>query len=253
MPGPFDTQTVLQLLGELDRRDRQRRVFGSGSHQYKLNPPLKVSIVEAIEERHGVSLPGDYRSFITEIGNGGAGPYYGVLPFGEDDDGCDWEGGGLVGDLSKPFPHSIAWNLPGSFWDSQPDPSPDIPLEEEDRMMEAWDREMEAHYWNPAIMDGAIPICHLGCALRQWLVINGERRGFVWNDFRADYRGLSPVLGGSGEPMTFADWYMTWLEDSMRKATNFPGPAISSTWRRIWRQFSGRGGSGRPRPERPGS
>ena len=48
--------------------------------------------------------------------------------------------------------------------------------------MEAWDRELEAHYWDPAIMNGAIPICHKGCALRQWLVIHGEQRGFVWDD-----------------------------------------------------------------------
>jgi hypothetical protein len=218
MPERFGRQAVLRLLGELGRRDRQRRVFGSGSHQYKLHPPLAVPVVEAFEARYGISLPGDYRSFLTGIGNGGAGPYYGVLPFGKDDD-RDWEGGGLVGDLSKPFPHSTAWNLPESFWHGEPDPPPGTPLEEEDRLMDAWDRELETHYWNPAIMHGAIPICHLGCALRQWLAIHGEQRGFVWTDFRADNRGVSPVLGGSDEPMTFADWYMTWLDDSMRKVT----------------------------------
>jgi hypothetical protein len=233
MPESFDKRTVLRLLGELDRRDRQRRVFGSGSHQYKLNPPLEVSVVEAFEERHGIALPGDYRLFITEISNGGAGPAYGVLPFGKDDDDRDWEGGGLVGDPSKPFSHSTAWNLPESFWHGAPDPPPGTPLEEEDRLMEAWDRELEAHYWNPAIMDGAVPICHLGCALRQWLVINGEQRRFVWNDFRVDNRGLSPVLGGSGEPMTFADWYMTWLDDSIRNVRTLPCSTVAAIWRRI--------------------
>src|SRR5437764_10506 len=112
MPEVLERPTVLRLLGELDRRDRHRRVFGSGSHQYKLNPPLAVSVIEAFEKRYDVSLPGDYRSFITEIGNGGAGPCYGVLPFGKDDDDRDWEGGGLVGEPSKPFPHTTAWNLP---------------------------------------------------------------------------------------------------------------------------------------------
>jgi hypothetical protein len=240
MPETFDVPTVLRLLGELGQTDRHRRVFGSGSHLYKLNPPLAVPVVAGFEARYGISLPGDYRSFITEIGDGGAGPSYGVLPFGKDDDDRDWQGGGLVGDPSKPFPHSTAWNLPESFWDGEPAPPPGTPLEEEDRLMEAWDREMEAHYWNPAIMDGAIPICHLGCALRQWLVINGEPRGFVWNDFRADDRGLSPVLGRSGEPMTFADWYMTWLDNSMREVTTVPRSAVAAIWRRI----SGRDGSG---------
>ena len=217
MPGTLDRPTVLRLLGELDRRDPRRKVFGAASHDYKLNPPLPIAVVEAFEGRHGVSLPEDYRLFITEIGDGGAGPCYGVLPFGKDDDDHDWEGGGLVGDPSRPFPHTGAWNLPQSFWDGEPDPPPGTPPEEEDRLMEAWDRELEAYYWNPAIMDGAIPICHLGCAYRQWLVIHGPQRGFVWNDDRADDGGISPLLGGSGGPVTFTRWYMTWLEDSLRR------------------------------------
>ena len=108
----IDKSTILQRLAELDRKDRRRRVFGANGHDYKLNPPLPISVIEAFEERHRVSLPEGYRRFLTEIGNGGAGPSYGVLPFGKDDDGRDWEGGGLVGDPSKPFPHMSAWNLP---------------------------------------------------------------------------------------------------------------------------------------------
>jgi hypothetical protein len=69
--------------------------------------------------------------------------------------------------------------------------------------VESW--EPEAHSWNPAIMDGAVPICHKGCARRPWLVIHGERRAFVWDSHRADNAGIAPVLG---ESVTFADWSM---------------------------------------------
>src|SRR4051794_12354995 len=117
----LDQTTVLQKLADLDRRDRRRCVFGASSHQYRLNPPLPVAVIQAFEVRHRVRLPEDYRLFITEIGNGGAGPYCGLLPFGKDDDDRDWEGGGLVGDLSKPFPHTTAWNLPEAFWGVEPD------------------------------------------------------------------------------------------------------------------------------------
>ena len=255
MSEPLDKPTALRLLGELDRRDRHRRLFGAGVHQYRLNPPLDASVVGAFEARHGVSLPDDYRTFLTEIGDGGAGPSYGLFPFGQQDDGfgsCAWEIGGLVGDFSQPFPHVTAWNISESFWQGEPDPPPGTPPEEEDRLWEAWDKVLEERYWDPALMNGAIPICHLGCALRQWLVIHGPQRGFVWNDFRADYRGLSPVLGGSGEAVTFAAWYRTWLDDSMRAEVAPLVSAIVPLWRRIWRRF-GRINSGQEDPGSPPS
>lgn len=112
---------------------------------------------------------------------------------------------------------------------------------------------MEAHYWNPAIMDGAIPICHKGCALRQWLVINGPQKGFVWDDLRADDAGIAPVLGESGGPVTFADWYRGWLDASLGKVGETPCSTVVPSRRRTWRRLFGRGGSGRMSPGSPGS
>jgi hypothetical protein len=255
---PFSKETVLRHLGDLDRRDRRRRVFGASAHQYRLNPALPVAVIEAFEGRHGISLPVDYRLFLTEIGGGGAGPYNGVLPFGKDDDGRDWEGGGLVGDPGRPFPHTAAWNLPDSFWAGEPAWPPDTPVEEQDRLMEAWDRELERHYWHPAIMDGAIPICHKGCALRQWLVIHGEQRSFIWDDLRADQAGIAPVRDASGNPMTFAAWYMGWLDDTLGGRDDLPSPPAVSVpwWRRGWRTFrrggwDGPTGGGQTAPDHP--
>ena len=48
-------------------------------------------------------------------------------------------------------------------------------------------------YWNATQVNGAIPICHLGCCLRQWLVVTGPEAGNVWDDVRADYAGFKPV------------------------------------------------------------
>src|SRR4051794_17271566 len=131
MPAMLNRSTVLRRLADLDRRDRRRRVFGASLHEYRLNPPLSGTVIEAFEVRHRVRLPEDYRHFMTVIGDGGAAPYYGVLPFGKDDEDRDWGGGWLVGAPSKPFPHTTAWNLPDSFWDGEPDPPPGTPVEEE--------------------------------------------------------------------------------------------------------------------------
>lgn len=210
--------TITRLLTQLRRKDSCRSVFGSPTHDYKLNPPISVSTIEEFEARCGIRFPEDYRYFVAEIGNGGAGPYYGLFPFGQIDDGRSWDQGDLVGDVSRPFTHVEAWNLPESFWQQEPDIPPDMPLEEEDRLVEAWDRVEQEHYFNPAIMNGAIPICHLGCGLWHWLVVNGEQKGFVWCDFRSDHRGISPLRDESGRQMTFSDWYISWLNESLSRS-----------------------------------
>ena len=45
-------------------------------------------------------------------------------------------------------------------------------------------------YWVP--VDGAIPVCHEGCAVRDWLVVSGPEAGRVWHDATADMKGWSP-------------------------------------------------------------
>ena len=226
MASSFSQLLILQRLQELDRHDPQRKLFGANSHQYRLHPPVAHSDVAAFEAKYNVTLPDDYRVFITEIGNGGAGPYYGLFPFGEHDDNADgtrpWQDGDLVGDLSAAFVHADAWNVPQSFWEKSPDVGADTSPDDEDVLWEAWDEELKEHYWNPTVMNGAIPLCHRGCALRQWLVIKGPQRGFVWNDDRADEAGVYPLRDDQGRQLTFADWYMAWLTNADRAKETSP-------------------------------
>jgi hypothetical protein len=56
----------------------------------------------------------------------------------------------------------------------------------------------EKRYWHSSVMNGALPICHKGCALRIWLVVSGGEAGNVWYDGRADYTGIAPVLMRDG-------------------------------------------------------
>ena len=67
-------------------------------------------------------------------------------------------------------------------------------------------------------MRGAIPICHRGCALRQWLVVQGPLKGTIWDDDRVDRKGIRPLLDEHGRRVTFAAWYLSWLEQANAEA-----------------------------------
>jgi hypothetical protein len=191
-----------------------------------LNPPLTPAVVRKFETRHGIALPADYRRFLIEVGNGGAGPVYGVFKLGEMDDGFEhkrWKAeGGFVGCLSHPFPHTEPWNdLTGDPEESEEyeenEEEEEDEDEEDDEEYAKQAEEFAERYWNPANVNGAIPICHLGCAYRQWLVVTGPEAGHVWCDERADRGGLYPFSKGKAERMTFIQWYQAWLKDALRK------------------------------------
>jgi len=104
----IDSEFIRRSLERLRTHDPECSLFGAVRHEYQLNPPLAESSVVAIERQYGMHLPDDYRAFLTTVGNGGAGPYYGVFRLGEHDhlrDYCSWNEGELVGTLSEPFPH----------------------------------------------------------------------------------------------------------------------------------------------------
>src|SRR5947207_14343432 len=65
-------------------------VFGANEHEYILNPTLTEEEVNRFEIKYRISLSSEYRKFLIEVGNGGAGPYYGIFKLGEKDDGWDY-------------------------------------------------------------------------------------------------------------------------------------------------------------------
>jgi hypothetical protein len=61
-------------------KDRQLAAFGASSHPYTLSPPISEEAVEDFEQIYQVTLPAEYKYFITRVGTGGYGPSGGAGP-----------------------------------------------------------------------------------------------------------------------------------------------------------------------------
>ena len=69
---------VLEKLAKKRELDPDCIGFGVKKHRYELQPPIEESRLVKLERKYGISLPEEYRHFVLEIGNGGAGPSYGL-------------------------------------------------------------------------------------------------------------------------------------------------------------------------------
>lgn len=214
---------ILDGLGLLRESTRTTRVFGANGHRFRLNPPIKEAALLAFETEHRVRLPEEYGGFLLHVGDGGAGPAYGVFRLGEMDDGHGYtrwkENNGFVGVLSVPFPHNGPWNDLNGKPEFDESRETDYDYEYEDgygKQLSEWET---SHYWNTCHINGAIPICHLGCACRQWLIVTGTEAGHVWCDDRVDQKGLRPLETASTCRASFLNWYCSWLDDALRTAS----------------------------------
>jgi hypothetical protein len=208
---PLDASNILASLSRL--RSAPPRVFGADVHGFLLNSPLAEPEVLEFERAHHIILPTDFREFLLNIGNGGAGPFYGLFPLGQMDDNFalnSWqENDGTVGVLAEPFSLKEAWN---DLTGKPKDELADSDESEYQRRVDAFEKT----YWGTHLVNGAIPICHEGCALRILLVVTGPQRGFLWEDKRSEYGGIQPLRLTDGSHATFQGWYEEWLNLSMR-------------------------------------
>jgi hypothetical protein len=198
---PFRVARALASL-----RTSKSHVFGAEAHGFDLNPELSEAVVAMFERTHGVHLPNDYRAFLTSVGNGGAGPFYGVFPLGKVDDSFalrDWSEAD-TGVLSEAFPFDQEWN------DLSSKPDDDLVDRNEAEYLKQMDI-FENTYWSVALVNGAFPVCQQGCALRILLVVTGDQAGYLWDDRRSEYGGLRPIRLADGSPATFSGWYNEWL------------------------------------------
>lgn len=182
----------------------------------KLEPRLSAADVDAVERQYRVRLPEAYRTFLLEIGAGGAGPGFGLYPLVRSGALWEWEGdfGGHAQDLTRPFTHTDAKDLTThEIWTRRP-PESDGPA------LEAWEEELELLLDAPEWTDGAIVLGEASEASEHLLVVTGPERGHIWIDERRACYGIRPVRGPEGAPrITFDVWYERWLDTRIESIT----------------------------------
>ncbi|MER5424314.1 SMI1/KNR4 family protein [Streptosporangium roseum] len=172
----MDLDAIRRGIDALREYDTDLRCFGAREHRYRFKPPLDEAALAAVEARIGVRFPADYRTFLTRLGNGGAGPYYGV--HGLRPDGA-WA-------RFRPFPFTQEWEPP-------------------DQDDEDYDDVMEAAF------EGLLPIAEHGCGYRSHLVVKGSAAGQVWGDWTCVGEVLAPEAESFGT--WYHDWLASSLRE----------------------------------------
>ena len=170
------------------------------SKKYSLNPPISEREVVKIEQDYQITLPLEYRAFLTKIGNGG----YGLLSIERSlqclyneisEDKID------NGYLKIPFIHTSAYN---PFHDPYL-----IEMSDKCDRGEISETEFSSVYvsFYQYSTTGTLTISLEGCAYSSFLVITGPTRGQVWFNADAGSGGYIP------SNLSFLGWYERWLDE----------------------------------------
>lgn len=198
----FKREEIEKILDRARTVDKKYELFGTSTHKYKLNPPVSASFVRSIEEKYGFTLPEDYFHFITEVGDGGAGPDYGLQSFTKLlTEGSDSH--------SKRYWEEYRYSLAKPFV-----PRPMLADEVEEFAIatkEAYERNPDNYFICEEYLEtkfcdtkGFYTLGTHGCQWDFGLIITGEKRGQV---FDTDNEGAYGFVAGS-----FTEFYQNWLE-----------------------------------------
>jgi len=77
-PAPVAFQDLWSAISRVREWDSGLTTFGSETHRYEFLPPCREEEIVDYERKMGIQLPEEYRWFVRNIGEGGAGPGYGL-------------------------------------------------------------------------------------------------------------------------------------------------------------------------------
>jgi hypothetical protein len=180
-------------------------VFGADSHKYRLDSPIDIKEVETFEKKYNISLPEEYKIFLTQIGNGGyehksqvgnsgAGPNYGIYKLGDKHQFC-------MGNSANP---TLEYLTKEPFFNSKTTKEEWEKISEnmsENITDDEYDKEFERVY------SGILTISACGCAGYTGIMLSGENKGRIVYIY--DELEYCPQFA---QEANFLDWYENWLD-----------------------------------------
>lgn len=185
---------IENIKKKIDELIKQQKIKG------EFNKILTQKELHNFEEKHEVELPVGYYEFLSQIGNGGPGPNYGLLSLQESMVDFKLDQKPRI-DISSNFKYNKMWNEAwiNSFdWENE---RPEL--------------DVVNKYMDVSHISGCLQISHYGHGCTNLLILKGESKGQIWFDGRADYGGLIPEENKQGKVCNFLEWYCNWLDELM--------------------------------------
>ncbi|MBC7809103.1 MAG: SMI1/KNR4 family protein, partial [Akkermansiaceae bacterium] len=171
-------------------------IFGADRHLWHLSAPLSERRVADWESDIGVSIPEEYRVFLTEIGHTGMGPSYGME--------------GLYTILTNPHRGEQQKPWMRRFYQAPCLYHPDREGGGDEWLADVIGEDWEARYDDETFdpQQGTLTLSQHGCGYETVLVLNGEFRGRVANVYFTDPAQFTQQTG-------FLAWYEGWLDTTL--------------------------------------
>lgn len=189
---------IRKLLDKVKCKDENLEISSAHSHKYKLGVPADEAEIQKFEADHQIELPEEYRNFLLFLGDGGAGPYFGLYSLKE-----------IEREVRKGC-YRLA---------EEPVICPEMSGEEWEAEAASQERESEEKYF---LYAGVLPIGSQGCTLVTGLMLQGPYRGQVVY-FDLDCCGRPFFVREQG----FLAWYERWLKET---AAGYDVDFLGCTW-----------------------
>lgn len=218
---------IKEKLNQLILTDTKQTVFGAQAyvnykdlgHHYSLPPTATQHDIALFESTHKVSLPDEYKTYLTHISNGGAGPYYGVYSLA------------IGAEQARKYSTETSREIENSLSIDFPITNADVQNFRKylDNCIEDGDNDEIVYPPLPEELTGVTFLADYGCGWSYILVVKGEQAGTVWLH---GYE-LRPCFS-YGRQLSFFDWYENWLDQCLyalehRKVKTDPQPDTGKT------------------------